>query len=139
MGNGVLGAVKAYAVTFGIAASAAAIAVGPIRRAIAPRLPQPGEGPTAAAREAGHWEFRFVGMPPPKTAGAPIRVRVRGDRDPGYGSTSRMLAECAMSLARDQLNATGGFHTPSSAMGDALLARLQRNAGLTFEMLDAAH
>ena len=66
-----------------------------------------------------------------------LRARVRGDRDPGYGSTSKMLAESAICLAKDSLEAGGGFWTPVSAMGESLFARLTANAGLSFELEEA--
>ena len=59
------------------------------------------------------------------------RARLTGDRDPGYGSTTKMLAESAVCLARDPLASQGGIHTPASAMGDTLLDRLRQNAGVT--------
>ena len=52
--------------------------------------------------------------------------------DPGYGSSSKMLAESAVCLAKDKLPNTSGVLTPSVAMGDSLLKRLEQNAGLTF-------
>ena len=58
--------------------------------------------------------------------------KVTGDKDPGYGSTSKMLAESAICLAKDELQEGGGVLTPAVAMGDALLTRLRENAGLTF-------
>jgi short subunit dehydrogenase-like uncharacterized protein len=61
-----------------------------------------------------------------------ITVKVRGYRDPGYGSTSKILGECGVCLALDELPVEGGFWTPASAMGDALLKRLPASAGLTF-------
>ena len=63
--------------------------------------------------------------------------KVTGDRDPGYGSTSKMLAEAAICLAmdRDKCPTTAGLLTPSTALGDAYIDRLQNNAGLTFELL----
>jgi short subunit dehydrogenase-like uncharacterized protein len=61
-----------------------------------------------------------------------LQARVTGDLDPGYGSTSKMLAESAACLALDPVEAQGGFHTPASAMGNLLIDRLQRNAGVTF-------
>lgn len=66
-----------------------------------------------------------------------IKVKITGDRDPGYGSTSKMLAEAAICLAKDenQLPPTYGILTPHTAMGGALLTRLQQNAGLTFTVL----
>ena len=65
-----------------------------------------------------------------------IRTRIKGDRDPGYGSTSKMLAESGVCLAKNSLPSTGGVLTPAAAMGSALLERLQANAGLSFEVLD---
>ena len=57
------------------------------------------------------------------------------DGDPGYASTSKMLGESALCLARDPLASEGGVLTPSVAMGGALLERLRR-AGLTFAVAD---
>ena len=59
-------------------------------------------------------------------------AKVYGDMDPGYGSTSKMLAESAVCLAKDKLASTSGILTPSIAMGNSLLKRLEENAGLTF-------
>jgi short subunit dehydrogenase-like uncharacterized protein len=47
-----------------------------------------------------------------------------------------MLAEAAVCLAKDELDARGGVLTPASAMGEHLLARLRDNAGLTFDIVD---
>jgi saccharopine dehydrogenase (NAD+, L-glutamate forming) len=60
---------------------------------------------------------------------------VRGDRDPGYGSTSKLIAEAALCLAFDvsRDETPGGVYTPAAAMGGKLIARLQQNAGLSFE------
>ena len=62
-------------------------------------------------------------------------AKVTGDMDPGYGSTSKMLAESAVCLAQDPLTCGGGIWTPSSAMGEQLIARLEENAGLTFSIV----
>jgi saccharopine dehydrogenase (NAD+, L-glutamate forming) len=60
---------------------------------------------------------------------------VRGDRDPGYGSTSKLIAEAALCLAFDvsREETPGGVYTPAAAMSEKLIARLQSHAGLTFE------
>ena len=47
-----------------------------------------------------------------------------------------MLAESALCLAHDDLPQTAGQVTTAVAMGDALIARLQR-AGITFEVLES--
>ena len=68
-----------------------------------------------------------------RTADATIRGRVAGPSDPGYGETSKMLAESAVCLAREgaDLEAGGGLLTPASCMGERLLERLRR-AEMTF-------
>lgn len=89
--------------------------------------PKPGQGPDKKARESGFWVYDQVGILPDGTR---LKSRIKGDRDPGYGSTSKMLAEAAVCLAQDELSDTYGSLTPASAMGDALLERIQVNAGV---------
>jgi short subunit dehydrogenase-like uncharacterized protein len=94
-----------------------------------PGGPQPGEGPSKHERETGFYDVLFVGL---AADGRQVRVAVRGDRDPGYGSTSKMIAECAICLERDMADLAGGIWTPGAAMGDRLIKRLVDNASLTF-------
>ena len=101
----------------------AAMAIGPLRRLIAKRLPQPGDGPSLSERENGFFEF-FVHAHHPDDRGKDVRVSVKGKRDPGYGATSRMLAQAGLSLAFDDLEVEGGIWTPASAMGQHLVDRL---------------
>ncbi len=96
-------------------------------------LPAPGEGPNREQRENGFYDLRQFGELPD---GAIIKSRIKGDRDPGYGSTSKMLAEAGVCLAKDELAGGGGVLTPAAAMGEPLLRRLQDNAGLSFEILE---
>jgi len=91
--------------------------------------PQPGEGPSRAEREAGYYDVLFLGH---DSAGHTLRVGVKGDRDPGYGSTSRMIAEAAVCLLQEAKTTAGGIWTPASALGQPLITRLQKNAGLSF-------
>jgi short subunit dehydrogenase-like uncharacterized protein len=90
---------------------------------------KPGEGPSKAEREAGSYDVLFIAT---NEQGQSVKVGVKGDRDPGYGSTSKMIAEAAICLLKDATVTKGGFWTPASAMGNALIARLQSHAGLTF-------
>ena len=61
-----------------------------------------------------------------------------GDRDPGYGSTAKMLGEAALCLsARSSAELSGGFWTPATAMGAALIEPLVEHAGLEFDVVDA--
>ena len=90
---------------------------------------QPGEGPNKEERENGMYDVLFVGQ---ATNGDLVKVSVQGDKDPGYGSTSKMIAESAVCLLKNPETASGGIWTPAPAMGSLLIERLQANAGLTF-------
>ncbi len=94
---------------------------------------KPGDGPTKEQRESGFYDVIFVGT---DDAGNRLQACVTGDMDPGYGSTSKMLAESAICLARDvpQERTGGGCWTTASAMGPELIKRLQDHAGLTFSI-----
>src|SRR5258706_8936046 len=96
-----------------------------------PGGPKPGEGPSKEERETGLYDLLFVGLTPD---GRQVRVAVRGDRDPGYGSTSKMIAECAICLLRDTPEVPSGIWTPGAAMGDRLIRRLVDHAGLPFDV-----
>lgn len=91
--------------------------------------PKPGEGPSKEERENGLYDLLFVALAPD---GGQVRASVKGDLDPGYGSTSRMIAECAICLLRDTPEVAGGIWTPGAAMGERLIKRLVDHAGLTF-------
>jgi len=134
-GSGPIGAAKAAAIAAGLGGLLAGMAIRPLRRAVVRRLPQPGHGPTREQRNNGFFDLRLFAAHPTEPE-KNLRARIRGDRDPGYGSTSKMLGESAVCLAKDALDVGGGFFTPASAMGDALLARLPVNAGVTFELED---
>jgi short subunit dehydrogenase-like uncharacterized protein len=133
MGAGPLGFAKASALAAGMAGGMGAASIGPLRRLLQRTLPAPGEGPDAAQREAGYWDLRFLGERPGDAAQR-VSLRVTGDRDPGYGSTSKMLGESAVCLATDDLDTAPGFSTPAAAMGDSLIVRLEANAGVRFQL-----
>ena len=94
---------------------------------------QPGDGPDKEARENGLYDVLFVGE---ANDGQLVKVSVQGDKDPGYGSTSKMIAESAVCLVKNPDAASGGIWTPAPAMGSLLIERLQANAGLTFTVED---
>ncbi|MDA8734629.1 saccharopine dehydrogenase NADP-binding domain-containing protein [Porticoccaceae bacterium] len=94
---------------------------------------QPGDGPDKESRENGMYDVLFVGE---ASDGQLVKVSVQGDKDPGYGSTSKMIAESAVCLVKNPEAASGGIWTPAPAMGSLLIDRLQANAGLTFTMED---
>ena len=93
--------------------------------------PQPGEGPSREERDAGFYDVLFLGQ---DTEGNSLRGGVKGDRDPGYGSTSKMIAEAAVCLLQDAPETPGGIWTTAPAMGERLIARLQAHAGLSFSV-----
>jgi short subunit dehydrogenase-like uncharacterized protein len=88
---------------------------------------KPGDGPSKEERENGFYDVLFVGEYPD---GSEVRASVKGDRDPGYGSTSKMIAESALTLL--EVESAGGIYTPGGVMAEPLLKRLGANAGLTF-------
>src|SRR5437868_3410799 len=92
-------------------------------------VPKPGEGPSKEERESGHYDLLFVAIAPD---GRQARSVVKGDRDPGYGSTSKMISECAVCLLRDAADTAPGIWTPGAAMGHRLIKRLEAHAGLKF-------
>jgi short subunit dehydrogenase-like uncharacterized protein len=89
----------------------------------------PGEGPCKEERENGLYDVLMVGE---HADGRSVRISVKGDRDPGYGSTSKMIAESAVCLVKNPQLASGGIWTTAPVMGAELIERLQANAGLTF-------
>ena len=93
--------------------------------------PKPGEGPTKEERENGFYDVLFIGEGADDKT---LMASVAGKRDPGYGSTSRMIAESAICLVRDATDTQGGIWTTAPAMGDKLIKRLQEHAGLTFKL-----
>jgi len=92
---------------------------------------QPGEGPSKEERENGNYEAIFVAQ---TESGDLLMTSVTGDRDPGYGSTSKMLAESALCLLHNPELASGGIWTPAAAMGQTLIDRLEGNAGISFKV-----
>lgn len=108
------------------------LGLGPAR-ALLGRLvqTQQGSGPGPQARASGHFDLRFYGR---TAAGQMLAASVKGDRDPGYGATSRMISEAALCLVQDIPHSAtgGGVWTPGAAMGLALVRRLQAHAGVQF-------
>ena len=130
-GDGMAGRLKAYASAIPVGLLTRAKPGSALMKRLGRFAPKPGEGPNRTARENGYWVFDLLGI---QANGKQIKARVKGDMDPGYGSTSKMLAQAALCLAKDSLPPMYGVLTPATAMGDALLKRLQHNAGLTFEV-----
>ncbi len=129
-GKGISGLLKAILAVFPLAM----IGLNPnslLKKIVNSYMPKPGEGPGPEKRKNGFYNLRFyVTIDERRKAFA----KVVGDNDPGYGSTSKMLAESALCLAFDKLPENYGVVTPSIAMGKQLLERLRNNAGLDFKI-----
>ena len=95
------------------------------------KLKDPGQGPSESARARGWFKVVFLG----EGGGRSVRCEVSGG-DPGYTETAKMLAESALCLAHDKLPRVAGVVTPTQAMGNALIERLQ-SAGLHFHVVSA--
>ena len=132
-GTGALGFARAMALATGSAVGQAGASLGPLRRLLQRWVPKPGEGPSAEQRERGFFRIELFARAA-EDAATVVRATVTGDRDPGYGSTAKMLGESAVCLAKDDLGVGGGFWTPASAMGEHLIDRLQARAGVTFSL-----
>ena len=136
MKDGIKGKLTSYALSAGLLGFATAMMITPSRELLSKHvLPKSGSGPSEEEQKNGYFDIRLFG----KTANQEtITTKVTGDKDPGYGSTSRMLSQAALCLAQDISKETvgGGFWTPASAMGDKLLSRLEEHAGLSFDVID---
>ena len=108
-----------------------------VRRILPPTHPrrwsqstEPGEGPSKRSGEPATTICCSSASPPTVVRYAPLH----GDRDPGYGSTSKMISECAICLLRNASDVPAGIWTPGAAMQHKLIKRLVDHAGLTFSV-----
>ena len=139
MGKDSKGRRRSLMTSFGLGSFMLAVAIKPLRRLLQKFvLPKPGEGPTPAEQLAGFFDMRFIGK---HANGEIIKVKVTGDRDPGYGSTAKMLSQAALCLAFDHRNDTsktgrlGGFWTPASMFDERYVQRLKDYAGVEVSVL----
>lgn len=128
---GLKGLVFGAAMTAGLAALVASQVFTPTRALVRRRLPQPGEGPDRARREAGSFRMRIEAE---TVEGRRVTGTVAGTSDPGYGETAKMLSQAALCLAQDEasLPKRAGVLTPATALGMTLVERLKK-AGMTFD------
>ncbi len=111
----------------------------PLRKLVRPLLKQPGEGPTEEQRNAGWFECKFILE---TEDGQKLVSAIRGDGDPGYKVTSKLVTECALCLVED-FDALpggpsyGGILTSATGLGQPLVQRLKR-AGIEFDPPRAA-
>ncbi len=135
-GEGPQGALRAGVASIGMGTAVAALSVDPIRGVLADKvLPKPGEGPSPEQQRNGFYDLRFYGT---TSNGSEIVTKVTGDRDPGYGSTAKVLGETAYCLLqRDPADTPGGFWTPATGLGEPLIDQLVAHGGLTFSVLSS--
>jgi len=133
-GRGFSGWLKGTIMTLGLGAIVFLASFTPTRNLLQRFvLSKPGEGPDRELQQEGFFNLMQIGV---LANGTQLHGRITGDQDPGYGSTSKMLSECAVCLAKDELEDFGGVLTPAAAMGAPLIDRLRKNAGLTFDLRD---
>ena len=136
MKDGVKGKLSSYAMSAGLLGFATAMMIKPSRELLSKHvLPKSGSGPSKEEQENGYFDIRLFGQ---TASNDTINTKVTGDKDPGYGSTSRMLSQAALCLAQDisKDDVGGGFWTPASAMGDSLIKRLEAHSGISFEIVE---
>jgi short subunit dehydrogenase-like uncharacterized protein len=124
---------QAWGMTLGLGAFMLGAATGLGRKIMAKTfLPKPGEGPSEQAQLKGMFDMRFYGTASDDTK---LEYKVEGDRDPGYGSTAKMLAQVGLCLAKDVSELEGGCWTPASGLGHKLIDRLSQHAGVKVEQV----
>ncbi len=124
---------QAWGMTLGLGAFMLGAATGLGRKVMAKTfLPKPGEGPSEQAQLKGMFDMRFYGTASDDTK---LEYKVEGDRDPGYGSTAKMLAQVGLCLAKDVSELEGGCWTPASGLGQKLIDRLSQHAGVRVEQV----
>jgi short subunit dehydrogenase-like uncharacterized protein len=130
-GDGPSGFAKAALIAGGTGLMTRVAGFEPLRNLLGRVVPAPGEGPSVADMENGFFEIELLASNP-EDPSRDLTAVVTGDRDPGYGTTCKMIAESAVCLAMDNLESAGGFLTPASAMGDLLISRLVEKGGMGF-------
>ena len=93
--------------------------------------PSSGEGPPSWLLRDGGFEIEVTATANAKST----RTRISGQGDPGYGATSKMLAELGLCLALDDHSGAShraGVLTPSTGLGHALVSRLGQARGGKF-------
>ena len=134
-GKGGRGRLRGLSLSLGLGAFLMGAFISPLRKLMQKfLLPKPGEGPSEKEQLNGFFDMRILG----KNDQHKLVAKVTGDRDPGYGSTAKMLGQAALCMAFDidKSDLSGGFWTPATAMGDRLIGRLSNHAGLAFEVID---
>lgn len=130
MGTGWKGRATAFAFAGGLGLAFKLLTIDKLRGALSRWVPEPGEGPSKEERDNGFFRTTHYGV---TESGQHVTATVENQGDPGYKSTSLMLAEAALTLAVDEDSlpgSTGGVLTPATGLGAPYVKRL-RAAGMT--------
>lgn len=134
-GKGWRGMSRGWMIALGLGGLMLAAGIKPLRHLLTKYwLPKPGEGPSVKAQKAGFYELLFYGHTEKNER---LCIRVMGDRDPGYGSTAKIISECAIALVNESQDnkKPGGFYTPAAFFGSSMFTRLGSHAGLSFDIV----
>jgi len=110
------------------------VLMSPLKRAVKPFLPKPGEGPSEAVQENGWFDCKYI-VETEDGEKSVFNMNAKGD--PGYKVTSKFVSECALCLIED-IDALpggseyGGVLTSASGLGSTLISRLSK-VGVNFE------
>jgi len=134
MGDGLAGRYRAWSFSLGLGLFMLGVSMAPTRKFLSKFiLPKPGEGPSPQEQLNGYFDMRILGF---NDTGERLTVKVTGDRDPGYGSTAKMLGQAALCLLQDyregeqKLGHSGGLLTPASMFDQRYIERLASYAGV---------
>ena len=106
----------------------------PLRKLLRPMFRQPGDGPSKEIRDEGWFDCKFILI---TAKGKRLVSSIRGEGDPGYKVTSKLLVESAMCLVQnaDELPGGknyGGVLTSATGLGMPLVERLKK-VGIEFD------
>ncbi|MBW0520524.1 hypothetical protein O181_060239 [Austropuccinia psidii MF-1] len=122
------GEISAFLLTLAFRFFGFMMLLSPVRSLLRSLGPQAGEGPDEKTRKKGR--FQHITTAHSIKDDAQVRVTMAGVGDPGYLWTSICIAECAVTCIKSHdelppLAQNGGFLTPATGLGDALLKRLE--------------
>ena len=113
----------------------AAMAVKLVRQYLQSKIP-PGSGPSEAEMDSGWFDLKVLGT---SDTGQNAVVTMKGKGDIGNRITTKCVCESALAIALEEaaLPSAAGALTPSVAVGDVLVRRLQ-DAGIEIDMTNAS-
>ena len=116
-----------------ITAISVLVLMSPLKRAVKPFLPKPGEGPSETVQENGWFDCKYI-VETEDGDKSVFNMNAKGD--PGYKVTAKLISECALCLIEDADDLPGGLEyggvlTSASGLGHPLISRLTK-VGVNF-------